>query len=70
MSQVYESSVVGDDYCRLCIGFMDGKSVIDLGEIHGEFFDLSVVELAEVGQELGITGGHEVDGDSLAAETA
>lgn len=47
-----------------------GWSVIDLGEIHGEFFDLGVVELSEVSQELGISSSNEVDGNSLSAETS
>ena len=46
------------------------RSIIDLGEVQRQFLDLRVVELAQVGEELSVAGGGEVDGDSLAAEPA
>ncbi len=45
-------------------------SIIDLWEIHGEFFNLGVVELSQVGQKLSISGCHEVNSDSFSSESA
>ena len=42
----------------------------DFGDIEGEFFDLGVIVLAQIGKELRVSRGDEVDGDSLATEAA
>lgn len=42
----------------------------DFAEVEGELFDLGIVVLPEVGEELGVSGGHEVDGHSLPSEAA
>ena len=46
------------------------QSIIDFGQVHGELFDLSIVVLSEVDQELGVSGSHEVDGHSLSSESS
>ena len=42
----------------------------DLAEVKWQFLDLGIVVLSEVGQELSVSGGDEVDSDSLSSEPA
>ena len=44
-------------------------SFIDLGQVHWEFVNLSVVVLLELDQEVGVSRSHEVDGHTLSTET-
>ena len=46
-----------------------GQSFIDFGEVHWQFVDLRVVELAQLHQKVSVTRSYEVDGHSLPAET-
>ena len=46
------------------------RSLHDFGEVEGEFLDLGIIKLAQVGQEVSVSGGDEVDGDSFAAEAS
>lgn len=46
-----------------------GDSFHDLAEVKREFLDLGIVVLSEVGQELSISGGDEVDSHSLSSES-
>ena len=41
-----------------------------MGEVQRQFLNLGVVEGPQVGQELGVPGGGEVDGHSLPSEPA
>ena len=44
-------------------------SIIYFREVQGELLDLGVVELPQVGQELGVSSCHEVDSYSFSSET-
>lgn len=46
------------------------QSIVNFREVEGKFFNLGVVELSQVGQELGVSGGHEVNGHSFSSESA
>jgi hypothetical protein len=56
------------DYHEITICLYRMSSLHDLGEIEGQFLNLGIVELSQVGEELRVAGGDEVDGHSLASE--
>lgn len=45
------------------------RSLIDLWQVQWKLFNLSIVILSEGGQEVSISRGNEVDGNSLSSET-